>query len=254
MPAMKHFYKHLYLPYFVLLLFLFTSISCTKESNTLAQKDNGAGGSLNMFTITAGHLYILDGAYLQVYDLKDPAKPIFKVKQKIGHEIETIFPYQGKLFIGAKDGMYIYSLANPAAPEEISTVNHLRSCDPVVTQGNTAYVTLRAGTMCGGLLNALIIYDVSNLKQPMQKFQLSFAHPYGLGVKGKALYICDGTEGLHILDITDPVLPKPVSVIKGETFYDVIPYDNVLICYLEKGIALYDITQPLAPTLLSNIK
>lgn len=251
---MKYFYNYLYLPQLILFLLILSGISCTKEKNNLTQKDNtGAGGSLNMFTITAGHLYIVEGNSLQVYELKDPAHPVFKVKQKIGLNIETIFPYQDKLFIGSRDAMYIYSLTNPANPEQIGTVNHLRSCDPVVTQGNAAYVTLRGGGACGGNLNALIVYDITNIKQPVQKQQISFTHPYGLGIKENALYICDGSAGLHILDISNPLAPKADSVIK-DTFYDVIPYGDILICYIEKGIALYDISTPLKPALLSNIK
>ncbi len=251
---MKHFYNYLYLPQLILSLLIFSGISCSKENNNLAPKNNtGAGGSLNMFTITAGHLYIVEGSNLQVYDLKDPAKPVFKAKQKIGRDIETIFPYQDKLFIGSRDAMYIFSLTDPANPEQIGMVNHLRSCDPVVTQGNTAYVTLRSGAACGGNLNILVVYDISNIQQPVQKQRINFAHPYGLGIKENALYLCDGSAGLHILDISEPLTPKADSVI-NDTFYDVIPYGDVLICYLEKGIALYDISTPLKPVLLSNIK
>ena len=42
--------------------------------------------------------------------------------------------------------------------------------------------------------------------------------------------------------------------ISGETFYDVIPYANILIAQVAGGFALYDIgTDPLKPVFISKI-
>ena len=46
--------------------------------------------------------------------------------------------------------MEIYDLTEEQNPVCLSDFNHVRSCDPVVVQGDIAYVTLRSGSFCGG--------------------------------------------------------------------------------------------------------
>ncbi len=92
------------------------------------------------------YLYVLSGSDLQLFEIKDPAAPSVWEKIRIGWDIETIFPYQDKLFIGGQEGMYIYDNTDPANPIQISRFSHVKSCDPEVVEGNYAYVTLRGGT------------------------------------------------------------------------------------------------------------
>src|SRR5690606_21363599 len=80
----------------------------------------------------------------------------------IGFDVETIFPYGEKLFIGSASAMYIYDISDPKNPARQGTVSHIRACDPVVADGNYAYVTLRNNNSgCGGSQNILNIYDIS---------------------------------------------------------------------------------------------
>ncbi|MBS1577204.1 MAG: hypothetical protein JST09_18045, partial [Bacteroidetes bacterium] len=51
-----------------------------------------------------------------------------------------------------------------------------------------------------------------------------------------------------------PFTPVYKTEITGKTFYDVIPYDNILVCQVSDGFALYDIgTDPLNPVYISNV-
>jgi hypothetical protein len=245
--------KQLYIYIFLGLIQLLAGISCTSSKNDGMNVSNSKGGSLAMFTTVGNYLYTVKDDKLTVFNLVDPAKPVFSSEQPIGANIETIFPYNGKLFIGSGNAMYIYELNNAGKPELAGTVQHLRSCDPVVAAGNTAYVTLRAGTSCGGVVNALMVYDVTDIKNPVQKVQIPFTGPYGLGVSQQALYICDGEQGLVVMDITAPLDPQTVSTLKDATYYDVIPYGETLICYVANGVCLYDISSPLQPVLLSKL-
>src|SRR5688572_8919179 len=110
-------------------------VSCTKEGspdNNSAPGNTGTGGSLARFTIAANHLYLADHSSLVVFDLAIPANPVRKTEIQIGFGVETIFPYQDKLFIGSNTGMFIYSIANPSNPVKLGEARHVRSCDPVV--------------------------------------------------------------------------------------------------------------------------
>src|SRR5688500_12067850 len=61
----------------------------------------GVGGSLARFTIAGNYLYTVDQTDLKVFDISDPANPVFRRSIPVGFEIETIFPFKDRLFIGS---------------------------------------------------------------------------------------------------------------------------------------------------------
>ncbi len=232
--------------------------NCTKTSTSDAfSQSAGAGGSTARFTIAGNYLYTVDQAGLASFLITDPGNPVFKSKTDIGINIETIFAYQGKLFIGSSSSMYIFSLDDPAKPrlEGSATYQIHMSCDPVVVKDQTAYATLRAEATCGWWGNsALVVYDIHSFSAPVLKTTVALSSPFGLGVSGNALYVCEAENGLDIFDVSDPVSPVKRSVITGKTFYDVIPYGTILIAQVSNGLALYDIgTNPLSPAFISNL-
>jgi hypothetical protein len=242
--------------YYYLLLILLAGVSCTKEAakNSDYSSGGGKGGSLARFAIAGNYLYVATQNDLQVFDIANPAAPVAKGKTYLSWDIETIFSYGQKLFIGSATAMYIFDITDPAKPKQESRVQHFRACDPVVTQGTTAFVTLRGGNTCGGTVNALMTYDVKDTKNPVLKTQLPLNGPYGLGVQDSALYVCDGAKGLAVFNIKDPQQPALLKYIEdGETYYDVIPYQGVLIAYVKNGVRFFDISKPQEPASLSAL-
>src|SRR5688572_12446128 len=127
--------------------------SCTKENASAAAASNGAGGSTARFTIAGNFLYVVDNTSLKTFDISNTSvAPVLRSVTNIGINIETIFPYQDKLFIGSSFAMHIYSLTNPAQPVKLATAEYVirMSCDPVVAKDSTAYATLNATGPCGG--------------------------------------------------------------------------------------------------------
>jgi len=225
-----------------MLLFI-TSLSCQKDSSTTeTQTGTGKGGSLARFTIVDDYLYTVDEETLKTFNLADPRKPELKSAVNIGREIETIYAYGGNLYIGSTQAMYIYSLQQPATPEFKGEARHLRACDPVVAQGNYAYVTVRSGAACGGNTNALLVYDVSDSSKPLEISRLALKNPHGLGIKNKILYICDGNNGLVLVDIQQPKSPSILRLEKGYNFKDCLIHENTLIAMVAEGMAIYDIS------------
>jgi hypothetical protein len=240
---------------FILVIFL--TDSCNKESaDTAANTQSGAGGSTARFTISGNYLYVVDHTSLKSFDISNQANPIYKSKTEIGINIETIFPYQDKLFIGSSSSMYIYSLTDPVKPIRTAKADYTirMSCDPVIAKDSVAYATLRATGRCGGSMSALVVYNIKNITEPSLVNTYSLNTPYGLGLKDSALYVCEGTGGLRIFNIRNSYNPQLVSGITGKTFFDVIPYGNILIGQVSDGFVLYDIgTNPLQPVFLSKV-
>ncbi len=209
------------------------------KSDGSVNPQSGTGGSMARFAITDNSLYIVTSSSLDVYDISSPDQPAKTASRNMGVGIETIFPYQDKLFIGANDGLYIYDNTKPSSPSLLTKYVHVMSCDPVVAQGNYAYVTLRAGQACRNWtsLSTLDVVDFSDPRKPVMVHSQGMDSPYGLGISGDRLFVCEGEKGLKVMDISNPTSPALRYQIEEMHAYDVIANrDNSLILTGHDGI------------------
>lgn len=244
-------------------IFIFIAIvsffGCAKSGDSAAYAPGtGVGGSLARFTIVGNYLYTVDKENLKVFDIANPAQPSLKKTVHAGFEIETIFPFKDKLFLGSTSMIHIFSIDDPSNPQKLSEAispTVMRRCDPVVAKDDVAYATLRTNGPCGGVASTLAVYDIRDIKNPVQKAAIQIGEPYGLGYSGNTLYVCDRFYGFTIFDISNaynPVLVKHVND-NNNNFIDLIPYNNILICWVTKGMILYDISNPKTPVLIKQI-
>lgn len=185
----------------VLILLTGAVLSLHGCGNTDGYMDSPAssskGGSMARFTIVGDWLYTVNDSNLRTVSLKDPRRPepTSDYGEWIGGGIETIFSLGDKLFIGSQNGMYIYSLKLPEAPEHMSASWHTRSCDPVVAANKFAFVTLNSalGTRCGNSSNELLIYNIEDPTAPRLVTSKRMTSPRGLAVDWDArmLFVCD---------------------------------------------------------------
>ncbi|ASZ10072.1 hypothetical protein KTO58_25460 [Chitinophaga pendula] len=211
------------------------------------------GGSMARFAIMNNYLYAVDHIALQTFDISNPKAPVTKGTTVIGPAIETIFPYRNNLFIGSQVGMFIFDASNPANPVRKGAFSHARQCDPVVIEGDIAYVTLRGGTNCGGVNNQLDVLDVKDISNPKLIRSYPMTNPHGLGIDNGKLFICEGKAGLRFLTATQPATITTVKLLEGPNTFDVIPHNNVLLVSAEDGIYQYDYSQMASPVLLSKL-
>jgi len=228
--------------------------SCEKDSNSRSSSGGtGVGGSLTKFTISGNYLYAVSSHYLYTVDISNPANPVRTSESELSFDMETIYPFKNSLFVGSKTGLYVYSLDTPSKPKLIGEAKHGRSCDPVIANDSVSYSTLKGNTSCGPATSGLYVYDVRNLNAPELKTTIPINEPIGLGMADSALYVCCAGEGLKMYSIKNPYAPVERKLFTGYHFIDVIPYDNLLICWTEEGIVLYDITDRLLPVFIKKI-
>jgi hypothetical protein len=244
--------------YFSFLLLTFPVLwfsSCNQGGGDASPNisSTGTGGSLARFTISNDKLYVVDNKNLRTFDISQPTNPQPGASIPIGIGIETVFPYGNNLFIGASDAMYIYDITNPAQPQQLSRYQHFVGCDPVVVQGKYAYVTLRTFGCVPAFNNVLDVIDISDLRNPRVVNSLTLQSPYGLGIRGNALFVCEGDFGLKTFDATDPVRPVQKSNLTGIRTYDVIPLPASLLVVGSDGLYQYDYTNLSSMKLLSSI-
>ena len=226
--------------------------SCEKDMNS-ASSATGVGGSLSRFTIVGNYLYAVDNHFLYSYDISNGNNPVKTNTSSINFDIETIYPFNNRLFIGTRTGLYIYSLDTPSAPSRISEARHARSCDPVVANDSIAFVTLKGSSSCGPAESGLYVHNIKNIFTPLLIKTLPMSNPEGLALNGTTLYICCNNDGLRVVDVSDPSTPVVTKTIIGGYFKDAIVYNNNLICFVSAGIQLYDISVANNPILVKTI-
>ena len=217
-------------------------------TDTTNSADVGTGGSLARFQIVNDYLYTVGSYEMAIFNIANLALPVLENTQYAGWNIETMFHADGYLYLGSTNGMFIYSIENPSNPEYISEFVHWEGCDPVVVDGDYAYLTLRGGNLCGQLESVLEVIDISNKSYPQLVASYTMDNPYGLGLKDNLLFVCDGTSGLKVFDRTNPLEIEMLTQYSDIITKDVIPLENVLLMigdeilyqyeYVENGVNL----------------
>lgn len=223
------------------------------NSNSVANS-TGIGGSMARFTIANNHLYALDDSKLDIVSVVNPTSPKIKGEISLNWWPETLFPRDKTLFIGTRNGMFIMDITTPENPVELSAYQHIVSCDPVVVEGDYAYVTLFAGG-CGNV-NQLEVVNISNLSAPSLVKTYPFTSPHGVGIDNGILFICDGADGLKIYDASDvnTITSKQLAHYPGINALDVIPYNDVAMMIGSDGLYQYDYSDIKKIKLLSKIR
>ena len=205
-----------------------------------AESTTGTGGSLARFQIVDNYLYTVGNYEMAIFNIQNLAEPVLSNTQYAGWNIETMFQAEGYLYLGSTNGMYIYNLVNPSSPEFVSDFTHWEGCDPVVVDGDYAYLTLRGGNLCGQLESVLEVIDISDKTNPTLAARYNLENPYGLGIKNNMLYVCDGTAGLKLFERETSEDLRLVNSLKDIQAKDVIPLEKSLIMIGEKTLYQYD--------------
>lgn len=212
----------------------------TTEALSLAS--TGQGGSLARFKIVDEFLYVVDNHNINIFNISNLDAPQELQDVYAGFDIETIFNSGDLLFLGSMRGMYIYNISSPATPVFVSEFSHGTACDPVIVDETYAYITLRAGNSCGAFTSSLEIVDITDVNNLELVKSYPMDNPYGLGLKGNLLFICDGTSGLKVYNNTDVENLVLEDVFEEVTAFDVIPMTNKLLMIGENTLYQYDYT------------
>lgn len=217
----------------------------------------GVGGSMARFATYDQYLYLLEeSSKLKVIDISDIGAPEVTYDKSVGWGLETMFIYDDYMYLGATNGLHIFDLEYPDNPIKTSEYSHVTSCDPVVVSGNIAYVTLRSGNICGGTADLLEVINVSNKSNPYRIASYTMNEPYGLGISGTTLFLCQGDNGLVVYDVSDNMNIKNHKLAEFPNIHaiDVIPLDTLLFIIGEEGFYIYDYSDVENISFLSEIE
>ena len=216
----------------------------------------GTGGSYAKFQILRNALYTIDAYKLNTFNIAD-YNSISLVSETwlgdwFGGELETTYILKDYLFIGATNGMHIVGLQDEFNPVYTSSFTHATGCDPVVVEGNTAYITVRGGNSCGAIEDQVNVIDVSDITMPTEYSTYFLSSPYGLGIRDQVLYVCNDA-GINVFNAQNPneiVLVNTFEI----TSKDVIPLPSHLISVGENVIHQYNYADNFGLELISTLQ
>ncbi|MEO0468841.1 MAG: hypothetical protein AAF206_04405 [Bacteroidota bacterium] len=229
-----------------------------KEKKIQSLGFSRAQGSMSCITMKGDYLYAINGEGLLSFRARITDLPVEFISGQPVPEVETIWEQGEYLYMGTKRGMFIYSLEDRSKPLYESFVPHIRARDPVVVQGDYAYVTTRAEQGIRRSRNELIINNVADVSNPFQVKRIPLSQPRGLSVKGKSLAVCEGTDGIRFFLLTDPGTPKEVAHFSFPNeellVYEVIHHPKLPIAIVSTDVCwiVYDLSQIAAPKELTR--
>jgi hypothetical protein len=226
--------------------------SCQKDVQITGGSTTGTGGSLARFALVGDMMYVVTTDSLKTFNISNRLNPSLVNGQRIGWneggEIETIFAFNNRLFIGSRTGMFLYSFKSGNIPKYEGEFQHNWGCDPVVANDSLAFVTVRNGRACTGLvqINQLDVLDVRDVNYPKKIKSYPMTYPAGVGLDGKLLFVCD--DGIRIFDISTPLSMKELKYLPKINALDVIPMNGTLMVIGDKKLTQLDYRD------LNNIK
>jgi hypothetical protein len=216
----------------------------------------GVGGSLARFITYGDYLYALESTWkLKSINISDIDNLTVDNEIYLWGNVETLFIADNYMYVGTSNGLHILDLSSPAYPNPVSSYQHFTACDPVVVEGDRAYVTLRSGNVCGGSQNLLEVVDISDKSNPNRLYSFPMTSPYGLGIDNGTLFICEGGAGLKVYDATyeNSITSHLISAFPGIHAYDVIPLDHFLFMIGDDGFYIYDYSNLNNITILGSL-
>lgn len=251
---------------FSLVTFLLLSCGGEDRYGTTPVGDPSQDGINSSYTAVVAvedRLYYVDSDELFTADITNPDAITVMDKQRVGENLETVFFTNGLLFIGSGPALYIYALDSLGMPSKYSETSYsnfdgeVYPCDPVVADDDYAYVTLSSVQTAAVQItwffslpilactreveiNQLMIYDISDLQQPILESTLDLNNPKGLAIEDDILFVCDGDAGLKVIDVSDRRQPVIIEEMTDIHTYDVIAKDSLLVVTGPSEIAQYD--------------
>jgi hypothetical protein len=227
------------------------SVSNAQASATTPTATNG---STARFSIINNYLYTVGYSNLSAFDISSPYMPAFASTVQVDWHVETIYPLKDKLFVGTNNGMYMYDVqSSPAKPTLIGQFTHVRACDPVIADGDYAYVTLNDSSACMGIQNALQIVNIKDVGNSFLVKSYQLTHPVGLSKDGNNLFVCDGRAGLKVYNSADVNNLLIIKELNDAVDYDVVAENGIAIVVSSKRIYEYDYSDPANIHLISKL-
>jgi hypothetical protein len=164
---------------------------------------------------------------------------------------------EGQCFAVSADGavgyyatgglLRIVDYTNATHPEQLGTVTCNGRIQGIQIRGDYVYLV-------GGYNGFLKIVDISNPADPAVVGNLEIPRGNNVAIDGNYGYVCCGSKGLYIVDLSDVEHPNIVSTIKpyGELHSAVVKDDIVYATSEYHGFSVINVTDKMNPIIVQD--
>jgi len=150
-------------------------------------------------------------------DVSNPAKPVSLGSFFLdGYARDVVAAGSLAYAVDAPAGLYVFDLSKPGPLDAVSTQQSAAAPGSIVVSD---VVSASPGTKVAVLVGAgsLQVYDVSNPAAPPVKaatYRTPGGRPLRVALKGTQAYVADGLEGLQVVELSTPSMPRLVGTYK----------------------------------------
>jgi len=208
----------------------------------------GTGESYNMYSTKIfhndGYIYLVDGGGMMVYDVSDPANPLY-IYQFFLDGINDVFVQGNFAYLASKhSGMIIYDVEDPTQPVLIGFLAGNYWGNSIWVNGTTAYL---------GASQGIKIIDITDNSSPQEISSIN-ANIKKLHFDDEKVFALVNYGGVMIVDVSTPSNPTVVGEIGVDNFNlpsNIIAGGNLLfIC--DGGLKIFDVSNPSVVNKLSQ--
>ena len=155
---------------------------------------------------------------LHIYDVSDPANPVFQGSMNYGGDIlgMAVDDNLGRVYLATSDNaqeLAVVDITTPSSPSVVGSVNLTGSfnANDVVYDGTEVYLSRQAG---GGAAREFYVIDASSTSTPAVVGELELGvDAFGMSKRGTGVFVAtaDNSAELRIIDVITPSVPASVG-------------------------------------------
>lgn len=225
----------------ILMMFSIIGVSHTDSEGRLVKIGRGKTGISYNVTVRDQTAFVVNNHGLVILDVKDPARP-----NKIGSikNLEPSFAVAlsgAYAFIGGEGGLAVIEVSDPKSSRLIGRFLADETVNVLSISGDKAFL-INSG-------NTIKIQSIANPERPQVISEFNDGGKYyykSLEIRDDILFLADIVQGLELIDVSDPYLPRKIQTLPGTKGIAAVFIDQKVLAldFYEKGPVLYDISDP----------
>ncbi|HEY0733915.1 MAG TPA: hypothetical protein VGD69_03335 [Herpetosiphonaceae bacterium] len=217
------------------------------------------GGSANVVKIDSHTAYLAEGNYLTILDVSDLPRIVPLASLSVGGHIQDIAIAGATAYVGIYDvGVAIYDVSNLQQPLLVATLPLTGYSSPngLEIAGTRLYVRSQSP--------GLSIYDLQEPYAPVLLGQYTanlsgWGFSQNIALSGSTVYAISnapGSEGVHVIDVSDPRAPTLLRIIPPSPeaigIIAITISDGLLYIGDSHGLQIFNISAPAKPYVLGS--
>jgi hypothetical protein len=196
--------------------------------------------------VSETHAYVADAfGGLLVFDVSSPAAPARVGAYQTTHWLNAIDVRNATGYLADYGlGLLVMDLSDPRRPEIVGRAPTRRDHDQVAAADELAYVVGRFG---------LEVFDVSDPAAPVRVGEYADSRAYrNLALHDEFIYV-GSSAGLRTFDVSDPAAPLHTHTYLGGQINAVVNDGEQLLCASYNGLDILDLTEPALPRKIGGL-